>query len=49
VLGSRALEEARTLLARFHRFHLGIELRSERVLDELFAAPSPRLARSPIA
>lgn len=40
VLGARALEEARTLLARFHRFHLGVELRSERVLDELFPAPA---------
>lgn len=40
VLGPRALEEARTLLARFHRFHLGLELRSERVLDELFPAPA---------
>jgi DNA repair protein RecO (recombination protein O) len=45
VLGPRALEEARTLLARFHRFHLGVELRSERVLDELLPAPAPRPAR----
>jgi DNA repair protein RecO (recombination protein O) len=48
VLGPRALEEARTLLARFHRFHLGVELRSERVLDELFPAPAPRPARAPV-
>ncbi len=48
VLGARALEEARTLLARFHRFHLGVELRSERVLDELFPAPEPRLSRAPV-
>jgi len=41
VLGRRALEEARTLLARFHRFHLGVEMRSERLLDELFPAPCP--------
>jgi DNA repair protein RecO (recombination protein O) len=47
VLGPRALEEARTLLARFHRFHLGVELRSERVLDELFPVPPPRPARAP--
>ena len=50
VLGPRALEEARTLLARFHRFHLGVELRSERVLDELFPAPrSERAAVGSIA
>lgn len=48
VLGPRALEEARTLLARFHRFHLGVELRSERVLDELFPAPAPRPERAPV-
>jgi DNA repair protein RecO (recombination protein O) len=48
VLGARALEEARTLLARFHRFHLGVELRSERVLDELFPAPEPRPSRAPV-
>jgi recombinational DNA repair protein (RecF pathway) len=49
VLGPRTLEEARMLLARFHRFHLGVELRSERVLDELLAAPAPGPARSPVA
>jgi DNA repair protein RecO (recombination protein O) len=48
VLGARTLEEARTLLARFHRFHLGVELRSERVLDELFAAPALAAARAPV-
>ncbi len=50
VLGPRALEEARTLLSRFHRFHLGVELRSERVLDELFPAspPAARSARAPM-
>jgi DNA repair protein RecO (recombination protein O) len=48
VLGPRALEEARTLLARFHRFHLGVELRSERVLDELSPAPALRPARTPV-
>jgi len=30
-----ALREARRLLARFTRFHLGVELRSERFLDEI--------------
>ncbi len=49
VLGPRALEEARMLLARFHRFHLGVELRSERVLDELFPGPTPRPASAPVA
>jgi len=48
VLGPRALEEARTLLARFHRFHLGVELRSERVLDELLPAPALHPARAPV-
>jgi DNA repair protein RecO (recombination protein O) len=32
-----ALREARRLLARFTRFHLGIELRSERFLDEILS------------
>jgi DNA repair protein RecO (recombination protein O) len=49
VLGPRTLEEARTLLARFHRFHLGVELRSERVLDELFAGSPAGPARAPVA
>lgn len=34
-LGGRALTEAQELLRRFQRFHLGIELRSERFLDTL--------------
>jgi len=41
VLGARALAEAHALLARFQRFHVGVELRSERVLDELLAAAAP--------
>ena len=42
VLGPHALAEARALLARFQRFHVGVELRSERVLDEILAgAPRP--------
>ena len=31
----RSLDEARRLLGRFQRFHLGVELRSERFLDEV--------------
>jgi DNA repair protein RecO (recombination protein O) len=38
-LGRVALVEARALLARFQRFHVGVELRSERFLDEMLAAP----------
>ena len=38
-LGATALAEARGLVARFQRFHLGIELRSERFLDEVLARP----------
>ena len=34
-LGPDALAEAERLLFRFHRFHLGVELRSERFLDEV--------------
>ena len=37
-----ALREARRLLARFTRFHLGIELRSERVLEEILSAAESR-------
>ncbi len=33
-LGGQALAEARTLLARFLRFHVGVELRSERFLSD---------------
>jgi DNA repair protein RecO (recombination protein O) len=41
-LGEVALREARTLLSRFLRFHVGIELRSERFLAERMATPPPR-------
>lgn len=34
-LGGTALAEARALMTRFQRFHLGIELRSERFLSDL--------------
>lgn len=33
-LGPRALAEAEQLVFRFHRFHVGLELRSERFLDD---------------
>jgi DNA repair protein RecO (recombination protein O) len=49
VLGARALAEARTLLARFQRFHLGVELRSERVLEALLPAAAPASTTSPAA
>jgi len=37
ILGPRELREARTLLSRFQRFHVGVELRSERFLGEILA------------
>jgi DNA repair protein RecO (recombination protein O) len=41
-LGGQALAEARLLLGRFLRFHVGVELRSERFLDErLLTPPGP--------
>jgi DNA repair protein RecO (recombination protein O) len=41
-LSGIALQEARRLIARFQRFHVGVELRSERFLDAILAsAPSP--------
>jgi DNA repair protein RecO (recombination protein O) len=40
-MGSRALAEAGLLLHRFQRFHVGIELRSARFLDEILAVPPP--------
>jgi DNA repair protein RecO (recombination protein O) len=39
-LAGDALLEARLLLSRFQRFHVGIELRSERVLEVLLSARS---------
>ena len=38
VPGPQIVDEARRLLGRFQRFHLGIELRSERFLDEVLGA-----------
>lgn len=37
-LGGGALDEAARLVARFQRFHVGLELRSERFLDEILPA-----------
>ncbi len=36
VLGPEALAEGRLLVGRFQRFHVGVDLRSERFLDEVF-------------
>jgi DNA repair protein RecO (recombination protein O) len=38
VLGRRELAEAEHLVGRFHRFHVGVELRSEAFLREAFSA-----------
>jgi DNA repair protein RecO (recombination protein O) len=38
VLGPRALAEARQLLGRFQRFHVGVELRSQPFLEEVLEA-----------
>jgi len=35
-MGAQALEEAQELVSRFQRFHVGVELRSERFLDRIF-------------
>ena len=35
-----ALAEAARLVARFQRFHVGVELRSERFLDEILPSPA---------
>jgi DNA repair protein RecO (recombination protein O) len=39
VMGPREMEEAEQLVGRFHRFHVGLELRSEAFLREVFAQP----------
>ena len=45
-----ALAEAQRVVARFQRFHVGIELRSERVLDGLMnEAPPGEPAPGPTA
>jgi DNA repair protein RecO (recombination protein O) len=43
-LAGEAEAEARRLIARFARFHLGLELRSERFLDEILASTAARTA-----
>jgi DNA repair protein RecO (recombination protein O) len=40
VLPPHALEEARGLVGRFQRFHVGVALQSERFLDEMLARPA---------
>ncbi len=40
-LSPTALVEARQLVSRFQRFHVGVELRSERFLDETLRAARP--------
>jgi hypothetical protein len=35
VMSPQALAEARGLVTRFQRFHVGVELRSERFLDQV--------------
>ena len=42
VLGVQALGEARALLSRFLRFHVGFELKSERFLDAVLASDATR-------
>jgi recombinational DNA repair protein (RecF pathway) len=41
VLPPNALAEARQLVSRFQRFHLGLELRSERFLEQMVSIPAP--------
>jgi len=44
ILSARAIDEARTIVGRFQRFHVGVELRSQRFLDRMLGgkpAPSP--------
>ena len=43
-IDDRALAEARALLERFQRFHLGVELRSERFLNEVLPIGAPASA-----
>jgi len=37
--GGQALDEAQQLISRFQRFHVGVELRSERFLDQILQHP----------
>jgi len=40
-LDRRALAEAQQIVGRFQRYHVGLELRSERFLSEVLPARSP--------
>ena len=40
ILSARALEEARAVVGRFERFHVGVELRSQRFLDRMLRPSS---------
>jgi len=43
-MGGRSLDEAQRLMSRFQRFHVGVELRSERFLDRILEQPvAPRV------
>lgn len=46
MLDRRSLGEARLLVGRFQRFHVGLELRSERFLDGIMGAAAPAPAPS---
>jgi len=39
-MGARTIEEAQQLMSRFQRFHVGVELRSEKFLDRILGAPA---------
>jgi hypothetical protein len=39
-MSRQGLEESRRILDRFQRYHTGVELRSERFLDEMLDAGS---------
>jgi DNA repair protein RecO (recombination protein O) len=43
-LGPAALEEARRVLGRFERFHVGVELRSQRFLEQILQERRPAAA-----
>jgi DNA repair protein RecO (recombination protein O) len=38
-IGGQSLDEAQQLISRFQRFHVGVELRSERFLDRILQQP----------
>jgi DNA repair protein RecO (recombination protein O) len=46
-LGAAALREAQTVIGRFLRFHVGVELRSEAFLGERLEAPRPPPPKRP--